>query len=419
MKLTDAKIRGAQTRARPYKLSDGGGLVLLVHPNGSKYWRFNYRFGEKSRSLSVGTYPQVSLAKARLKREEAKELLRENLDPSDQRRQEKLLARYRDRNSFQAIAEEWRDCNRARWTPRHENRTWSRLENHVFPHMGKRAVSGIKPLEVLVVVRRIEEAGHTDTSRRVLGIVRAIFAYAIATGRADLNPAIQLAGTLVPHRVQHYPTLHISEVGGFLRILESFETTEQNKISVKVLMHTALRTGELRYGRWQDVDLENREWRIPAEFTKSRKEHAVPLSNQVCELFLQLKSLTGRGEWLFPNQQGRVQPVMSENTVNHLIRRMGYQGRLVGHGFRSLFSTTANEHGFNRDAIERQLAHSERNQVRAAYNRAEYLGERREMMQWWSNCLGNIESSSSRAHTEGLVSGRISADDKNVAKLQR
>lgn len=400
MKLTDAKIRGAQAKARPYKLSDGGGLVLLVHSNGSKYWRFNYRFGEKSRSLSVGTYPQISLAEARMKGQEAKKLLRENLDPSEQRRQDKLLAHYRDRNSFELIAEEWRDCNRTRWTARHENRTWSRLENHVFPHLGKRAVSDIKPLEVLAVIRRIEAAKYTDTSRRILGLVRAVFSYAIATGRAELNPAIQLAGTLVPHRVQHYPTLHFSEVGAFLRTLESFETTEQNKSAVKILMHTALRTGELRYGRWQDVDFRSREWRIPAEFTKTRKEHVVPLSIQVCDLLIDLCRLTGSGDWLFPNQQGRVQPVMSENTINHLIRRMGYQGRLVGHGFRALFSTTANEQGFNCDAIERQLAHSERNQVRAAYNRAEYWDERKKMMQWWSNSLKNSENFIVRKESE-------------------
>jgi integrase len=387
MKLTDAKIRAAQTRAKSYKLTDGGGLVLLVHANGSKYWRFNYRFGEKSRSLSVGTYPQVTLAEARAQREEAKSLLRENLDPSAQRRQDKLLAQYRDRNSFELIAAEWRECNRARWTPRHEDRTWSRLCNHVFPQMGKRSVGDIEPLEVLAVIRKIEGLGFTDTSRTVLGLIRSVFAYAIATGRAERNPALQLAGTLIPHRVKHYPTIPFSEVGDFLRALDTVETTQQNKIAVKVLMHTALRTGELRHGRWQDLDLENQMWRVPSEFTKTRKEHLVPLSKQVCGFFKELDTFTGQSEWLFPNQQVRVQPVMSENTINHLIRRMGYHGRLVGHGFRSLFSTTANEHGFNSDAIERQLAHTERNQVRAAYNRAEYLRERRDMMQWWSDYL--------------------------------
>ena len=387
MNLSDAKIRNAKKKANSYKLSDGGGLVLLVHQNGSKYWRFNYRFAGKSRSLSLGPYPQVTLVEARAGREQAKALLRDHLDPAAKRKEEKLIAHYRDRNTFELIAEEWRHCNSPRWTERHEDRTWSRLQNHVFSSIGGRAAADIKPLEILAIIRRLEADDLTDTSRRILGIIRSVFAYAIATGRCEINPAIQLAGTLRPHRVEHYPTLRPHEIGEFQRDLRNVNTTEQNRIAVLILMHTAVRTGELRFGRWQDIDIERAEWRIPAEFTKMRREHWVPLSFEVLGLLNELKGYSSSGIWLFPNQQGRVQPVMSENTINHLIRRMGYHGRLVGHGFRALFSTVMNEEGFNRDAIERQLAHQEKSAVRAAYNRAEYLPERREMLNWWSKFL--------------------------------
>ena len=254
MNLTDAKIRSAKSGERTYKLADGGGLVLLVHQNGSKYWRFNYRFGEKSRTLSLGVYPSLTLSQARGKRDEARTLLRQNLDPCAQRKQERLLAEYQDRNTFQLIAEEWLDCQRARWTARHENRSRARLENHVFRFIGNRAVADIKPLEILAILRRLEEEKLTDTPRRILGLIRGVFAYAIATGRCEFNPALQLAGTLLPHRVEHYPTLLPEEVGQFLKGLKQVETTEQNRLAVRLLMHTALRTGEMRQAQWKHVD---------------------------------------------------------------------------------------------------------------------------------------------------------------------
>lgn len=385
MKLTDSKIRNASAKDKAYKMSDGDGLQLLVRPNGKKLWQIRYRFAERERTLSVGAYPSVLLSEAREARIEAQKLLRQNIDPVSRKREERIAAIYNDRNSFRAVAEEWRERNRENWTEKYDVKTWGRLENHVLPYIGRRPVSAIKPLELLTVFHRIEKAGMTEMSNRVFRLCASIFRFAVITGRIEVSPARDLGGALKPHRNQHFVALPVKDLPGFLRNLEAASTSPQNKIAMKLLIHTAVRTGELRHARWQDIG--KNEWRIPAQFTKMRSDHIVPLSTQVRELLYELREVSGSGEWLFPNQQGRVNPVMSENTINHLIHRMGYKGKTVGHGFRSLFSTVLNERGFNRDAIERQLAHMERNSVRAAYNRAEYLDERRLLMQWWSDLI--------------------------------
>lgn len=389
MKLSDAKIRSLKANGIRTKLSDGGGLQLLVHSNGSKYWQFKYRFGDKERTFSIGVYPQVSLAEAREKRGEAEALLRQNIDPSAQKRQEKLIAIYRDRNTFFAVAEEWWKKSLPKWSPRHADRTWARLVNHVFPYIKGRAIAEIRPLEVLAVIEKIEAKKATETSRIVLRICSSIFRFAVITGRLEHNPAINLSDALMPHRVVHFPALPHTKIHQFLTDLDELNTTKQNRLAVKLLLHTAVRTGELRFSKWDHFELGESLWRIPAECTKMKTEHLVPLSMQCVQMLSELREISGGGEWLFPNQQGYRHPVMSENTINALIDRMGYKGEVVGHGFRSMFSTILNENGFNRDAIERQLAHLEKNRVRAAYNRAEYSAERQEMMQWWSDYLSS------------------------------
>jgi integrase len=387
MLLSDAKIRNAIPRKKITKLGDGEGLFLLVRPSGAKHWQFRYRFAEKEKTVSFGKYPQVSLADARTRRLEAQRLVASGKDPSTSRKEEKLLAVFRDRSSFGAIAKEWLVRNESFWSARHLDRVRRRLENHLFPKLARRPIDEIKPLELLIVIQEVEKTGAVYSAKRCLQLCGAIFNFAIVTGRATQNITVGLGSALRPYRETNYPTLSSRELPGFLAALENLNTTEQNKIAFRILLLSALRTGELRHGKWTDLDLEKREWRIPAENTKMRTEHLVPLSTQVIILFERLKSLTGHSEWLFPNQQGRAHPVMSENTINHMIARMGYRGRIVGHGFRSLFSTILNENGFNRDAIERQLAHQERNRVRAAYNRAEYLNERKTLMQWWADFI--------------------------------
>lgn len=390
MKLNDSKIRAATFKVKPYKLSDGKGLVLLVHPNGSKYWRFNYRFAGKAKSLSIGTYPGVSLAKAREKRKDAKNLLRDQIDPSAEKRKEKRIAYYRDRNSFHAIAEEWKERNLSRWSARHADRTWARLENHVLPQLGRRPVTDIRPIDVLALVQKIEQDGNFETAHRVLAICRSVFRYAVITARLEHNPTDNLTGALKAYRKNHYPTLRSQELPDFLKALDVLQASEQKKIAFHLLLHTAVRTGELRHAQWNEIDFERKEWVIPASKTKMEREHLVPLSRQSLSKLQRLHLLTGEGEWLFPNRRGFKHPMMHENAINDMIEEMGYRGRIVGHGCRSLFSTVLNEmSSFSMDAIERQLAHVERNAVRAAYNRAEYLDERRKMMQWWSDFLAD------------------------------
>jgi len=261
------------------------------------------------------------------------------------------------------------------------------MRNHIFPDLGKRPVSEIKPLEVLSVVQKVESKGLTDICVRVLWICSSVFRYAVITGRAEHNPALNLKGALKPYRENHLPSLRARDIPDFLVALDSLNTRKQDQIAFKLLLLTALRTGELRRGRWEDVDLRAGEWRVPAEMMKMRDEHIVPLSSQSISLLEELRAMTSHQRWLFPSRYGRVNPVMHENRINDMIESMGYKGRVVGHGFRSMFSTILNEQGFNRDAIERQLAHVERNGVRAAYNRAEYLPERRFMMQWWGDFI--------------------------------
>ena len=388
MLLSDAKIRSAKHREKPYRLRDGQGLFLLVHPNGSKYWQYRYKFGGKERTpVSFGKYPQVGLSDARDKRHAAQKLLEENIDPNSEKRRKRLEAQFIHNCRFELVAEEWHDTKNGYVSPKHGARTWRRVELNLLPQFGKRPIADIRPLEVLQALKIVEARGSTSESRRVLQICGAIFRYAVVTGRIDFDPSASLGAALRSHRVEHYPTLISEELPEFLEALRLLNTSKQNHLAFRLLLLTALRTGELRHARWEDVNFVKREWRVQASSTKMRREHLVPLSKQAIDYLLSLRTISGECEWLFPSQQGYRHKVMSENTINHMIERMGYKGRIVGHGFRSLFSTTLNENGFNRDAIERQLAHVEKNKVRAAYNRAEYYQERRFMMQWWADFL--------------------------------
>lgn len=368
-------------------MRDGGGLFLTVRPSGSKYWQFRYRFLEREKTLSFGKYPGTSLRDAREERSNAEKLIKQGIDPSVSRKREKLLAIYRDRNSLECVAKEWHERNKGSWKKQTASNYWSRLSTHILPALGARPVSEILPLELLSVVQEIEKTGATDMSHRVLRLCGAVYNYAIITGRATHNITVGLSAALKPHKVSHHPTLRRSEIGELLLALDQLNTSRQNKLAFRLLLLTAVRTGEMRFSKWADVDIEAKEWRIPEGITKMGTAHLVPLSTQAITILEELRSETVGSEWLVPSQRGWVHEVMSENTINGMIKRMGYKGRIVGHGFRSLFSTALNEEGFNRDAIERQLAHMERNNVRAAYNRAEYLNERREMMQWWADFL--------------------------------
>lgn len=395
MILSDAAIRSAKSEKGLVRLKDGGGLFLLVRPSGAKFWQLRYRYLGKEQTLSLGEYPQVGLGQARKKRLFALADLDRGINPSTKRKKEKLLAVYRNRNTFLAVAEEWHRRNAELWSVGHQKRVWQRLSNHVLPSLGASPIAEIEPVELLEVIRRIEFAGKTHMAKRVLQICSAIFRYAIITGRVRYNIAEGLSDAIRPHREVHYPSLNESQIPGMLDALERLKTHPQNQIAFRVLLLTALRTGEMRYGRWEHIHWEQKEWRIPSEMMKMRRPHTVPLSSQMISLLRELHAMTGSGEWLFPNLQKRKHPVMSEGTILSMIERMGYKGKMVGHSMRSMFSTVLNSRGFHRDAIERQLAHVEENRVRAAYNRADYLTERCELMQWWADFLDESRNQTS------------------------
>lgn len=392
MLLTDAKVRNAPKKAKIYRLRDGNALFLQVEPNGGKYWRLRYRHVGKEKMLALGTYPEVSLSEARDKALAARKLIAGGTDPGAKKQEEKRLAVYKADNTVEAVAKEWFDTNKPKWTPQHAERLWRRVELHVVAEIGSRPIADITSLELLDVIRKIEKRGTTEVSHRVLQTCGVIFRYAVLTKRMTYNPALDLRGALKPHKAKNYPTITLKEVPEFLKRLGAAKTSRQNQIAVRLLMLTFLRTGELRKSKWQDIDFEAKEWRVPAEIMKMRETHIVPLSRQALKLLKELKLMTGKSALVFPPQQRRRHMLMSENTINQLIKRMGYKGKLVGHGFRSLASTALNEAGFPPDVIERQLAHAERNKVRAAYNRAEYLPQRRDMMQKWADLIdGQVE----------------------------
>lgn len=399
MPLTDTALRNAKPKDKPYKLLDSKGLVLLIHPSGSKYWRLRYYFGLKEKTLALGTYPVVTLAEARELQVEARKLLQAGKDPSEERKAEKREAHLHAENTFKAVAEEWRQANRVRWTPKHTANTWSRLEGHAFPNFGNRPIKAIKPADLLAMVRKIEAQGSTEMSHRVIQICGAVFRYAVASGRMEYDPTPSLRGALVSHKVKHFPTLTVKELPEFLKNLEKVKTTALNKLAVRLLLLTFVRQGELRQAKWEDVNVEAKEWTLPAETTKMREMHVVPLSRQTLALLEELKTLAGDNphNLLFPSQNRQKKLMMCENTVNNVLKRMGYAGKMVGHGFRALASTILNEQGFRADVIERQLAHKPRNKVRAAYNRAEYLEERTAMMQHWADFVD------AQAHDGGKV----------------
>lgn len=391
MPLTDTQIKNAKPKESMYRLSDGQGLFLQVSPQGGKYWRFRYFYTSKEKMLALGTYPEISLAEARDKRTAARKDVASGIDPSVKKKEEKRLAVFKANNTFETVAKEWHDKNKPRWSPDHADRIWQRLKPNILAPLGKRPIAEIEALEILDALQKVEERGATDLTRRLLQSCNQIFRYAIVTKRATYNPAADLRGALKPHKTENYPRISTKEIPKFLKKLDKAETSQQNKLAIRFLMLTFVRTIELRRAKWEDIDFKAKEWRLPAHTTKMKKSvHIVPLAKQTIKLLEELQALTGEKELVFPAQLRCKHPIMSENTINKVIHSMGYKGEMVGHGFRGLASTALNEMGYTPDAIERQLAHTESNQVRAAYNHAEYLTERRKMMQEWADYIDDL-----------------------------
>ncbi|ASI24637.1 TPA: tyrosine-type recombinase/integrase [Aeromonas salmonicida] len=382
MPLTDITARQAKWSGKPNgdKLADEKGLFLLVNKSG-KYWKLKYRHGGKEKKLALGVYPEVSLREARAKRDEARRVIAEGIDPGLVRKQSKVVSRLVSENSLEVLAREWHQSQFALWSPGHATRVIESLEVDVFPDLGLVPITELTAPMILEALRKVEKRGATETAGRILQRVSAIMRYAIQTGRASYNPAQDLRGALKATKQEHRPALPRSELPEFFRRLEAEPLNPATRLALHLLMLTMTRPGEVRFARWDEFDMERAEWRIPAARMKMRTEHLVPLSRQALAVLDELHQLTGHCELLFPSERKLTNP-MSENTLSYAMGRMGYKGIATPHGFRALASTTLNEEGFDPDVIERQLAHAERNKVRAAYHRAEYLDDRRKLLQW-------------------------------------
>lgn len=384
--LTDAKIRKLPTPEKPMKHSDERGLYLLCAPGGGRWWRFKYRFAGKEKLLSLGTYPDVSLAKAREAREEARRQLAGGVDPSAARQEQKRETAEAAANDFETVAREWLENVKPGWAAVYHGDTVKRFEAFVFPDLGRRPIGNVSAQELLAVLRKIEARGTMVTAHKVARACGQVFRYGIATGRCERNPAADLRGALkaLP-RAKHMAALPATELPTFLRKIAEYDGEVQTRLALRLLALTFVRTNELRGATWGEIDLDRAEWTIPAERMKTKAPHHVPLSRQAVVAFRTLQELNGKWPWVFAGRTPS-RP-MSKNTVLFALYRLGYHSRMTGHGFRALASTALNEMGYRADVIERQLAHTEKNAVRAAYHRSQYLEERKAMMQAWADFL--------------------------------
>ncbi|WP_218783730.1 tyrosine-type recombinase/integrase, partial [Klebsiella pneumoniae] len=382
MKLNARQVDAAKPREKAYKLADGAGLYLEVVPSGSRYWRMKYRFNGKEKRLAFGVYPAVSLAQARALRDEAKKKLAEGIDPSFAKKEEKLVRDVQLNNTFQAVALEWHGTKVNRWSEGYASDIIEAFNKDIFPYIGQQPVNEIKPLVLLNVLRRMESRGATEKAKKVRQRCSEVFRYAIVTGRAEYNPAADLTSAMSGHESKHYPFLTVEELPDFFKALAGYTGSPLVVLAARLLILTGVRTGELRGAFWSEFDLEKAVWEIPAERMKMKRPHLVPLSTQALEIVQQLKVMSGQYPLVFP---GRNDPrkTMSEASINQVFKRIGYTGKVTGHGFRHTMSTILHEEGFNTAWIETQLAHVDKNAIRGTYNHALYLEGRKEMMQWY------------------------------------
>ncbi len=404
MSLTDTAIRNAKPGDKVQYLFDGNGLYLQLNSNGSKWWRFKYRFEGKSKLLSLGVYPDVGLKFAREKHSEARRLLAGGVDPGEKRKQDSAAVKQKHEtarriaagipleNSFQEVALEWFNKRSRTWVEHHARDVKRRLESNIFPEIGNRPINEIEPPELLAAVRKIEERGAYDLAHRVLQVCGQVFRYGVATGKCKRDPSPDLRGALTPHVLKHQAAIRPEQLPELLRAIDGYDKLGdlQTKLALQLLAMTFVRTNELIGAEWSEFDLESRIWQIPAHRMKMKTEHVVPLASQTLPVLGLLKALSGDSRFVFPGRNPD-KPI-SNNTLLFALYRLGYKGKMTGHGFRAVASTALNEMGFRPDVIERQLAHCERNEVRGAYNRAEYIKERAAMMQHWADYLDGIKA---------------------------
>ncbi|MBF4178552.1 tyrosine-type recombinase/integrase [Lelliottia nimipressuralis] len=391
MALTDVKVKTAKPKEKPYKLTDGGGMYLLINANGSKYWRMKYRFAGKEKMLSIGVYPDVSLADAREKRSEARKILSAGGDPGEVKKEEKIVQQMSQKNTFDAIAREWHQTKADRWSLRYRDEIIDTFEKDIFPHTGRRPIVDIKPMDWLEILRRLEKRGALEKMRKVRQRCNEVYRYAIVTGRAEYNPLSDLAAALATPKKTHFPFLTVEELPYFLKDLAGYTGSVITKTATQIIMLTGVRTQELRFARWEDIDFDKKLWEIPAEVMKMKRPHIVPLSDQVIALFKQLEPISRHLPLVFIGRNDPRKPI-SKESVNQVIELLGYKGRLTGHGFRHTMSTILHEEGFNSAWIETQLAHVDKNAIRGTYNHAQYLDGRREMMQWYADYIVELST---------------------------
>ncbi len=388
MPLTNTVIKNAKPREKPYKLFDGGGLYIEIRPNGSKLWRLQYRYEGRQKLLSMGSYPTVTLKQARGKRDDAKKLLADGIDPSAARK----AAKAAESDTFLAVAKEWYANQEKVWRPSYREKITRYIDKHLAPWLGSRPIAGIEPPELLEALRHIEGRGHHETAHTAHQVAGRIFAYGIATGRCRRNPANDIRGALAPAKTKNFASIHDpKEIGALLRAIDGYSGDFVTRQALRLLPLVFVRPGELRNAVWDEIDLDEALWKIPAERMKMARPHLIPLSRQSVYILEETHQLTSTADYVFPSIRSRGRPI-SENTLNAALRRLGYtKDQMTAHGFRSMASTRLHEMGWNPQAIERQLAHVERNSVKAAYNHAEHLEERKRMMQAWADYLDGLK----------------------------
>ncbi len=400
MALTDIKVRSAKPQEKEYTLVDGDGMFLLIHPNGSKYWRFRFRFGGKQHLMAFGVYPEISLADARQKREEARRLVAAGIDPREHKRAVKEELAKED-ITFESVAREWHAANK-KWSEEHSRRVLKSLEDNLFPAIGKRSIDSFSTRDLLVPIKGVEATGRFEVASRLQQRTNAIMRYAVQSGLIDYNPAQEMAGAVASSNRVHRPALELKRLPELLHRIDSYTGRPLTRLAVELTLLIFIRSSELRFARWSEIDFETAMWTIPAEReaiegvkhsergSKMRTPHLVPLSRQALAILKQVHKLSGERDFVFVGDHNPCKP-MSENTVNKALRVMGYDTKIevCGHGFRTMACSSLIESGlWSRDAVERQMSHMERNSVRAAYiHKAEHLDERRLMLQWWADYL--------------------------------
>lgn len=391
-KLNDIKVKALKPKKKLYRVFDGQGLYIEISPTGSKYWRLKYRMHGKERRMALGVYPEISLKEARAKKDEARRLIDDHIDPSKDKKRKKAQSKENEENSFEAIAREWYELRKDQWKPRYAEEVIKRLEDDIFPLIGDYPIKDIEPPLLLSVMRRIEKRGAFDLAKRQNQKCGEIFRYAIASGKAIRDPSQDIGEALKPVKKTHFAALEVDELPEFLAELNSNKARLYPSTinALKLIMLTFVRTNELINARWEEIDFEKRLWTIPAERMKMGKPHIVPLADQTIEILKNQKELADPWPLVFPSAFKK-QKSISNNTILGAIKRLGYQGRMTGHGFRALaMSAIKQELGYRHEVVDRQLAHVPKSKIDRAYDRAMFLEERKKMMQDWADYIDRI-----------------------------